>query len=177
MKMDEYDGKQFLATIRSADYAHAGEAESIDLVFGMIDSQPSWRILDVGCGRGGTADYVSRHGWGEIAGVDIDEAAIEYARRQYPAHLFSVCDMHSIGERFPGQFDLIYLFNVFYAAQDKQRAVASFRTAAKPDGLLCIFDYVLYDKTRPLPRVFLGQTPATLEEFHELMRTNSWQEI
>jgi len=177
VKMDEYDGKQFLATMRSADYAHAGEAESIDLVFAMIPAQPSWQVLDVGCGRGGTADYVNRHGWGHVVGIDIDEAAIESAQTKYPQLEFSVCDIHAVGDRFPAQFDLIYLFNVFYAAIDKNAAISNFKTAAKPGGLLCIFDYVLYNSESPLPKVFLDQTPATPDEFAEYIKVNSMRVI
>jgi SAM-dependent methyltransferase len=175
--MDEYDGKQFLATIRSADYAHAGEAESIDLVFGMLPAQPGWRVLDVGCGRGGTADYVSRHEWGLVTGVDIDKEAIGYARGKYPNLEFATCDMHSVGDQFPEQFDLIYLFNVFYTACDKPAAMMSFRKAARQTGLLGIFDYVMYKTDRRLPSVFLGQKPATFNELDGCMNASSWKLI
>jgi len=177
VKMDEHDGKQFLATVRSADYAHPGEAESIDLVFAMVPAQPSWRVLDVGCGRGGTADYVSCHGWGCVTGVDIDREAVEYARSKYPNLEFAVCDMQSVGDQYPEQFDLIYLFNVFYAACDKNAAMMSFRRAAKQTGLLGIFDYVMYKTDRGLPSVFLDQKPATSDELTEWMNGSSWKLI
>src|ERR1700679_1547306 len=71
MKMNNFDGKAFLATVRGEDFAHAGEEEAIDLAFAGIGAQPDWQVLDAGCGRGGTADYVNRHGWGNVVGIDI----------------------------------------------------------------------------------------------------------
>ncbi len=63
MRMDEFDGKKFLATVRGEDFAHAGEKDAIDLVFERIPAQSNWKVLDVGCGRGGTAHYVNQRGW------------------------------------------------------------------------------------------------------------------
>ncbi len=41
MKMDEFDGKKFLAAVRGEDFAHAGEKESIDMVFDRIHALPN----------------------------------------------------------------------------------------------------------------------------------------
>ncbi len=174
MKMDEYDGKRFLATVRGDDFAHAGEIESIDLVFESIPTKPDWKVLDVGCGRGGTANYVHTKGWGQVAGIDIDRHSIDYAKERYPALEFQVCAMEEVGARFPEQFDLLYLFNVFYASTEKRLALSSFRKAAKTGGLLCIFDYVYYKPDKPLPAVFLGQTPVTKQNAYNLLKDAYW---
>ncbi len=177
MRMDEFDGKKFLATVRGEDFAHAGEKEAIDLVFERIPAQSNWKVLDVGCGRGGTAHYVNQRGWGQVVGVDIDVSSIEYAKEKYPELDFSVCAMEAVGAQFPEEFDLLYLFNVFYASNDKGEAMKSFRKAAKAGATLCIFDYVNYRPEEPLPAVFLGQTPATATELEEFMRDASWEAI
>src|SRR5262249_50260458 len=85
MRMNDYSGKEFLATVRAEDYAHAGEDEASELVFKDIPAKVDRMILDAGCGRGGTADYVQRHGWGEVVGIDIEEQSIERAKEKYPA--------------------------------------------------------------------------------------------
>ena len=56
--MNSITGKLVLALIRGNDYAHAGEEEAIELVLGPLDKSVRTRILDVGCGIGGTARYV-----------------------------------------------------------------------------------------------------------------------
>lgn len=43
--------------------------------------------------------------------------------------------------RSPAQVDIIYTFNV-YAFPDQQAAFGALRLAARPDGLLCLFDYL-----------------------------------
>ena len=58
MQMISYTGKQLLALIRGDDYAHAGEAEAIELAFRSVPRRPDQLLLDVGCGLGGTAKYV-----------------------------------------------------------------------------------------------------------------------
>ncbi len=175
MKMDEYDGKAFLATVRGEDFAHAGETESIDLVFEHLGTNSEWQVLDVGCGRGGTADYVQRHRWGQVTGADIDQDSIAYARQRYPQLKFVLCSMEDVGEQFPAAFDVIYLLNVFYAGKDKRLAASSFRKASKEGGVLCIFDYIYNKPSEPLPKVFLGQLPATPDELEQSLLNASWK--
>lgn len=59
--------KKFLSFIRNGDYAHAGEEEAIELAMSGIEKNPQRNILDVGCGLGGTANYLqtllSNNGW------------------------------------------------------------------------------------------------------------------
>lgn len=172
MKMDEFDGKAFLAAVRKEDFAHAGEHESIDLVFGEVGAKSDWKVLDAGCGRGGTADYAHKHGWGNVVGIDIDHDSIEYAKEKYKDLDFTVCDICKVGDQFPSTFDLIYLFNVFYAVTDKTKGMDSFIKAAKPNGLLAIFDYTYYKPNIALPEVMLNQKPPTPSEFEVFIRDN-----
>ena len=84
MNMNSFEGKRILALIRDGDYAHAGEEEAIERAFRSIPKSADRWMLDVGCGRGGTAEYLRRHGWGHAEGLDRDADSIEYARATYP---------------------------------------------------------------------------------------------
>ncbi|WP_156411958.1 methyltransferase domain-containing protein, partial [Legionella bozemanae] len=64
--------KQILAMLREGDFAHPGETEAIELSLSPIAKNSEARLLDVGCGLGGTAHYVQKKGWGTVTGVDID---------------------------------------------------------------------------------------------------------
>lgn len=66
------DSKQLLSYARRGDFAHPGEIKAIQLAMSPIAKNPSQRLLDVGCGLGGTAHYLQQHGWGEVVDVDID---------------------------------------------------------------------------------------------------------
>ena len=52
--MNSPEGKQILALVRKGDFAHPGE-EAIDICFSSLEKDPSREVIDIGCGRGGTA--------------------------------------------------------------------------------------------------------------------------
>lgn len=175
MRMNDFDGKQFLADVRRSDFAHAGEVESIKLMFATTPVKEDRRVLDAGCGRGGTADYVHRNGFGQVVGIDIESQSIEYAKKQYPNVEFEVCDICDAGSKYPRAFELIYMFNAFYAVENKAAAMASLRKASKKEGLLYIFDYVTLKPEQTMPEVMLSQKPATMSEFRTLLKDSSFE--
>ena len=93
MNMNSFEGKRILALIRDGDYAHAGEEEAIERALRSIPKNPRNWILDVGCGRGGSAEYLRRHGWGNLVGIDRENDSIEYAKAIYPDVEFHTCDV------------------------------------------------------------------------------------
>jgi len=172
--MNDYLGKEFLATVRNGDFAHAGEEEAIELVLRDCPRNSDQTILDAGSGRGGTAEYIRSHGWGRVIGVDIDSESIEYSRRKYPNVDFRSCDIATVGNYFPEQFGAICLFNVLYAIGDRAYALSSLRRAGQIESLIFIFDYITYS-----PRLFssagaLSQCPPTLEQLHCELQQARW---
>src|SRR5271168_691621 len=109
MNMNSFEGKRILALVRDGDYAHAGEEEAIERSFRSIPKNPGHRLLDVGCGRGGSAEYLRRQGWGEVVGIDRDSDSIEYARATYPEVGFHVCDVLEIPRTVARDFNIIYM--------------------------------------------------------------------
>src|SRR5262245_53766859 len=118
MLMNSFAGKELLSLIRDGDYAHAGEEEAIELAMRRYPKRASRLILDVGCGRGGTAQYVHDHGWGRVVGIDRELDSILRARQVYPGVEFHACDVLDAADVLNRRFDLIYLFNSFYAFGD-----------------------------------------------------------
>jgi SAM-dependent methyltransferase len=148
MNMNSFEGKRILALIREGDYAHAGEEEAIERAFGSIPRSADRWLLDVGCGRGGSADYLRRHGWGQVEGIDRDSDSLEYARATYPAVGFHVCDVLDVPRVVARDFDIIYMFNAFYAFAEQRDALAALRRAARPDAQLLIFDYTVGENAK-----------------------------
>ncbi len=142
MQMNTYQGKELLSLIRDGDYAHAGEEEAIDIALWPYPRCPARHVLDVGCGRGGTAHYVQRRGWGTVVGIDRDAASVERAQRLYPQVEFHPCDVVQAGSVLDRTFHLICLFNSFYAFADQRRALRVLAQLARESGRLVIFDYV-----------------------------------
>ena len=140
--MNSHLGKQLLALVRDGDYAHAGEEEAIELAMAPLARDPQRRLLDAGCGRGGTAAYLQKHGWGRVTGVDVEARSIEEARETYPGVRFEAIDIGALAGRFAGDFDAVTMFNVLYAIDDHRQALTALASTCRPGGTLMVFDYV-----------------------------------
>lgn len=140
-RMNSPEGKAILAMVREADYAHPGEEEAIMLASGLVQRSGIQRLLDVGCGRGGTAAWFDRQGWGQVVGVDVDSASIEYARRHYPGVTFFRRDVADLAQLALDPFDLVYLLTAYYAFSEQRKALGQIRAVCRTGGTLLIVDY------------------------------------
>jgi ubiquinone/menaquinone biosynthesis C-methylase UbiE len=175
--MNSATGKAILSLVREGDYAHPGEERAIDLVFAPLAMDPARQLLDIGCGRGGTADYVRSHGWGQVAGVDIDAETLAEAARRYPEVSFVAADVTGIGDLWQGRFDLLYLFNSFYAFPDQPRALGEMARVARPGATLVLFDYTAAAGTVRFPdrEQAANWTPLDLERLPQQLRDAGWE--
>ncbi len=174
MNMNEPTGKKILALVRKGDYAHAGEEEAIDLAFAGTTKDPKRIILDVGCGRGGTAHYVQSKGWGRVLGVDIDADSIAHAKGAYPGVEFMAADVMSLSEKLSKKFDIVYLFNVLYVILDHPRLLARLRSLSREGGQLIIFDYLIKSQNKGvLP--FKNWNPLDISIARSLFSASGWQ--
>lgn len=148
MEMNSPTGKKILALVRQGDYAHPGETAAIDLVFGKVPKDPSRSILDIGCGRGGTAHYVQSNGWGKVVGVDIDGNSITEAKQAYPQIVFLTADIMKLSKTLKGPFDIICAFNVFYTIPDHLHLLKELRQTIGPSGRLAVFDYLRFGENK-----------------------------
>jgi SAM-dependent methyltransferase len=174
MNMNSFEGKRILALIRDGDYAHAGEQEAIERSFRSIPKDRERWMLDVGCGRGGSADYLRRNGWGHLEGIDRDAESIEYARATYPEVRFHVCDVLDVPRTVARSFDVIYMLNAFYAFDRQRDALAGLRKVAKPSAQLVIFDYTVGEKSGGAPNPMMPHA-MRLSEIPAMLRDAGWQ--
>lgn len=135
-----------LSTLRGGDYAHAGDVEAIDLVLAkLLEIKPKIKfgnVLDVGCGFGGTLDYLRNKGLKNLFGIDINSDSINYAKIKYPNIQFDALDALELGSFYPKEtFDLVIMFNSIYAIKDKLKLLAALSKVSKPGAFLVIFDY------------------------------------
>jgi SAM-dependent methyltransferase len=177
--MNSYQGKQILALVRDGDFAHAGEEEAIDLAMASVSRMSTQRILDAGCGRGGTAAYLQTHGWGSATGFDIEPKSIVYAQETYPDATFACCDIYDVAAHVPADFDVITLFNVLYALPDQSGALRALASRAKPKARLVLFDYVDLGGYRSAPLMdaggpFLPQPPPKAD-LPSLLEAGGWR--
>jgi SAM-dependent methyltransferase len=177
-RMNSPQGKEVLALIRKGDYAHPGEEEAVEAVASGLPRPSIHRILDVGCGRGGTANWFHQHGWGEVVAIDIDADSIDSERKTYPQVRFHACDVADLGRLSLPSFDLVYLFSSFYAFADQRAALGAIRGACREGAHLVIFDYTQPQGGRLPPALGteIGQ-PIVLADLKAWMQAEAWQPI
>ena len=177
-----FQGKQLVSFLRKGDYAHAGEEEAITEALSEIPKDNNRQILDVGCGQGGTAAFIQEHGWGNVTGIDIEKSSVDYAKKTYPAVEFyavNVIDVHNALEN--RKFDIICLFNSFYAFADQEKALHSLRKLAKQDTQIIIFEYTdLVEKDNPFTDTHdqnAVSIPVHPDEMPEMFKKTGWEYI
>jgi SAM-dependent methyltransferase len=179
MNMNSFEGKRILALIRDGDYAHAGEEEAIERAFHSVPRNADSWLLDVGCGRGGSAEYLRRGGWGHVAGIDRDPDSIGYARATYPEVRFHICDVLDVPRTVGRDFDTIYMLNAFYAFTEQGDALAALRKVARPGARLVIFDYALGATANEESLAVGGQMfiphAIRLSEISAMLREAGWE--
>jgi ubiquinone/menaquinone biosynthesis C-methylase UbiE len=174
MNMNSFEGKRILALVREGDYAHAGEEEAIERAFRSIPKTSENWMLDVGCGRGGSAEYLRRHGWGHVEGIDRDGDSIDYARATYPEIGFHVCDVLDVPRTVTRTFDVIYMLNAFYAFDRQREALAELRKVARPSAQLVIFDYTVGANAGDTPNRMMPHA-IRLSEIAAMLRDAGWE--
>ena len=179
MRMNSFEGKRILALVRDGDYAHAGEEEAVLRTLAPYEPRADRVVLDVGCGRGGSAKLVKDRGFGRVVGIDVEAESIRRAREVYPDVEFHAGDVVEVERLLTGPVDLVYLLNSFYAFADQTRALAALRRVAADGAELAIFDYV--DRggygSRPILRdggvPFLPR-PMRLADMPEMLHAAGW---
>ena len=175
--------RRLLCYLRKGDHVHPGDEKAIDLIREKaLKFDPSLKhkaTLDVGCGFGGTVDYLSKHGFKNVQGCDIDQPSIEYAKRTYPQHNFWVGNILDIKHQVtPHSISFFTLLSVAYAIEDKKTMLTSMNTLATPGAILAIWDYT-YPSSSEKGGVYDAANASmhaiVPEKFHALLDQTGWE--
>ncbi|MEB3332994.1 MAG: methyltransferase domain-containing protein [Synechococcaceae cyanobacterium] len=131
---------------RRCDFRRAKESLVHELVrWSALDALPAGsRVLDVGCGIGGSARILARDYGFEVLGISISPAQIARARQLTPADLphcrFAVMD--ALDLQLPDQsFDAVWSVEASPHMPDKQRYADEMLRVLRPGGLLAVADW------------------------------------
>lgn len=177
-RMNSPEGKAILAWVRDGDYAHPGEEEANARAAALLGRVGVRRTLDVGCGRGGTAAWFHRQGFGEVIGVDVDAASIAHAAAHYPKVRFLKANVAQLSDLGLPAFDLVYSLTAFYAFPNQEEALRQITAVCRPGGQLLLVDY-----TRPRPDAWpaglgaeIGQ-PVVIDRLVSDLAVLNWERI
>jgi ubiquinone/menaquinone biosynthesis C-methylase UbiE len=126
--------KQF-SSIEDHHWWHQSRLKLAAYYIDKMNLVPDAKILDVGCGTGGTTKFLTQYG--QVTGLDRSVIALQYAHEKVGEITLVEGDANYIDRLFPpNYFDLITFFNVIYHQwiQDDLQVLASVRKILKPDG-------------------------------------------
>lgn len=133
-------------------YQHRDDNEAQLFIRNLLQElkpRPGSHILDLACGRGRHAKFLSELGH-EVTGIDLSECSIDYARQYSNDQLhFEMGDMRQpYGKnRFDLIFNLFTSFGYFENWEDDVQALKMMKHALKPGGTL-VLDFMNVNKVR-----------------------------
>ena len=143
---------------------------------------PKSRILDVGCGFGGSSIYLAKRYNATATGITISPIQVEMANqaaaRQYVHANFLLMDAEEMN--FEELFDVVWSIESISHYEDVGRFFASAAKLLKPDGTIAILDWFKEDNLSPkkykssLVPVEVGMLVQlhTIAEYESLLYSN-----
>lgn len=127
---------------READSLEAAQVAKLDLVARKLGLERGMRVLDIGCGWGGAAQYFAEAHGVEVVGVTVSRHQAEHARRRnagLPVEI-RLQDYRDLAAEFEGVFDRAFSIGMFEHAgyRNYGRYFETVRQSLKPNGLFLL---------------------------------------
>jgi len=124
------------------------------------------KVLDMGCGYGGTARYLARECGCSVVGINVSEKELEVAKATareaglVDSLTFERGDFHSL--RYADEsFDVVWSQEAFLHGADKNQIISEAKRVLVPGGKLIFTDLV----------VAAGTSPSDRERIYERVRS------
>ena len=157
---------QQLADTEDRHWWHRSRQRLVAHHLDRLDLGQRARILDVGCGTGGTTRFLL--GYGSVVGLDRSEHSLAHARKKAPQAMLVQGDANQLGQLFaPGSFDLITFFNVLYHRwmEDDQSILSDAARLLAPGGHLLLTEPAFQILWREHDRLDMGKRRYRMRDF------------
>lgn len=138
---------------------YAAEARQIKELAQQYQLPPGSSLLDVACGTGLHANYLSEYF--KVEGVDLDKKMVEAARKKYPGIPFHTGDMRDfdLGRQFDVITCLFSAIGYMLDTSQLQEAIGNMTRQLNPGGVLFVEPWFGPDvwKTGSIHTVFVDQ--------------------
>lgn len=118
------------------------DLEQLELLLQVAGLKPGDRLLDLGCGNGRIAEYISDRTGAHVTGLDYIPEAISSARQRTAAKAdrldFAVGDINHL-ELPENSYEMILLSDTLYFSEDYTATLRSLKHAMRSGGRLAIF--------------------------------------
>ena len=115
----------------------------------MLDLKPGMKVLDIGCGTGGSAFYMARTYGAQVLGIDLSDNMLAVANEHKSTMTENVQNLVSFRfldatlAAFPeNEFDVIYSRDAIMHIADKEQLYAKIFNWLKPGGTVLLSEYV-----------------------------------
>lgn len=153
--------------LATGDQFHTGGLAATEHLIRQLSISPDTRVLDVGCGIGGTSRYIADATNAHVTGVDLTPEFIETARALGAMVGLSERTEYHVGSALEmplpeDSFDVAVMMHVGMNISDKVALFSEVATALRPGGAFALFELmrgdVGSDLLYPLPWSTVPQT-------------------
>lgn len=126
-------------------FVSTGGLETTQEIVAMLSLKKGQKVLDVGCGIGGSGFFMVKNFKVEVLGVDLSKNMIDIGKQRAQEFKddkveFVVADI-TTADYEPESFDVIYSRDTILHIEDKETLFKNFLKWLKPEGELLISDY------------------------------------
>lgn len=144
-----------VADLKAGDEFHTGGVLATDNLFAQLSPTHATRVLDVGCGIGGTSRYIVDRYDSTVTGVDLTPEFVETAAALSDLVGHSEKTSFHLGSALEipvpdAGFDLAVMLHVGMNIEDKAGLFAEVSRALATDGTFALFDVMGGETADPL---------------------------
>jgi len=108
-----------------------------------LDLKPGQKLLDVGCGMGGSSIYLAKHYQIEVSGITLSSVQLDIAKKEAINHpelnlQFTIDDAHSLNNFSDNTFDIVWALESCEQFYDKALFIKQVNRVLKPNGKLML---------------------------------------
>ncbi len=150
--------------IRGDETKEKAQIQLIEHLAQAAGIRPGCRLLDVGCGLGGSSIHLAKNYKAEVTGITISPVQIDMAKKAAASEGANVTFLLMNAEtmRFDELFDVIWSVESVSHYQNMGQFFSSAARSLKPDGIIAMTDW--FKKKRPRATRAQGIHPSHREK-------------